>query len=145
MDLAERLGVSRPTTRRAIQYLVERSKDEQRWLTALAGAPFPVTVIWGLYDTVSPPRVASYVWNQYLMLKPGGNRLYYIPDANHYLQVDRPDAFAAVLRHALEPADDHGPGALEAEAGAPLLVDTSRVRLPAAADLLGVDAPADLN
>jgi pimeloyl-ACP methyl ester carboxylesterase len=124
-----------------IQYLVERSKDEQRWLTALAGAPFPVTVIWGLYDTVSPPRVASYVWNQYLMLKPGGNRLYFIPDANHYLQVDRPDAFVKVLLHALEPADDHGPGALEPELGAPLLVDSSRGRLTAAADVLRAQAP----
>jgi pimeloyl-ACP methyl ester carboxylesterase len=124
-----------------IQYLVERSKDEQRWLTALAGAPFPVTVIWGLYDTVSPPRVASYVWNEYLMLKPGGNRLYFIPDANHYLQVDRPDAFVTVLFHALEPADDQGPGALEAGLGAPLLVDSSRERLPAAADLLPMGAP----
>jgi len=124
-----------------IQYLVERSKDEQRWLAALAGAPFPVTVIWGLYDTVSPPRVASYVWNEYLMLKPGGNRLYFIPDANHYLQVDRPDAFVKVLRHALEPADDQAPGALGAELGAPLLVDSSRERLPAAADVLRGPAP----
>jgi pimeloyl-ACP methyl ester carboxylesterase len=57
-----------------IQYLAERSKDEQGWLRALADAPFPVTVIWGLCDAVSPPRVASYVWNEYLMLKPGGNR-----------------------------------------------------------------------
>jgi pimeloyl-ACP methyl ester carboxylesterase len=128
-----------------IQYLVERSKDEQRWLTALAKAPFPVTVIWGLYDTVSPPRVASYVWNEYLMLKPGGNRLYFIPDANHYLQVDRPEAFVKVLLHALEPADDQGPGALEAELGAPLLVDSSRERLPAAADQLRVQPPAGNN
>jgi pimeloyl-ACP methyl ester carboxylesterase len=119
-----------------IQYLVERSADEQAWLTALAGAPFPVTVIWGLYDTVSPPRVASYVWNEYLMRKPGGNRLYFIPDANHYLQADRPDAFVKVLRHALEPADDQQPGAIEPGPGAPLLVDSSRERLPAAADLL---------
>ena len=119
-----------------IHYLVERSEDEQRWLTALAEAPFPVTVIWGLYDTVSPPRVASYVWDHYLMLKPGGNRLYFIPDANHYLQVDRPDAFVKVLLHALEPADGQGPGALEAELDAPLLVDSSRERLPAAADVL---------
>ena len=119
-----------------IQYLVERSKDEQAWLAALAGASFPVTVIWGLYDTVSPPRVASYVWNEYLMLKPGGNRLYFIPDANHYLQVDRPDAFVTVLHHALEPAGVQEPGALAAELGAPLLVDSSRERLPAAADLL---------
>jgi pimeloyl-ACP methyl ester carboxylesterase len=119
-----------------IQYLVERSKDEQTWLAALARAAFPVTVIWGLYDTVSPPRVASYVWDEYLMLKPGGNRLYFIPDANHYLQVDRPDAFVKVLLHALEPAGDQEPGAIEPGLGAPLLVDRSRERLPAAADLL---------
>jgi pimeloyl-ACP methyl ester carboxylesterase len=119
-----------------IQYLIERSKDEQAWLTELARAPFPVTVIWGLYDTVSPPRVASYVWNEYLMLRPGRNRLYFVPDANHYLQVDRPDAVVQVLLHALDTADDQGPGALGAEMGAPLLVDSSRSRLPAAADLL---------
>jgi pimeloyl-ACP methyl ester carboxylesterase len=125
------------------QYLFERSKDERAWLAALGQAPFPVTVVWGLDDRVSPPRVASYVWHEYLMLKPGSNRLYFIPDANHYLQVDRPDAFVNVLRHTLEPADDHRPGPLEAELGAPLLVDTSRERLPAAADLLRVDAPGD--
>ena len=128
-----------------IQYLAERSKDEQSWLTALSTAPFPVTVIWGLYDTVSPPRVASYVWNQYLMLKPGGNRLYFIPDANHYLQADRPDAFVTVLLHALGPADDHGPGPLGPEPGTPLLVDISRERLPTAADLLHAEDPADTN
>jgi hypothetical protein len=109
----------------------------------LATAPFPVTLIWGLCDTVSPPRVACYVWNQYLMLKPGGNRLYFIPDANHYLQVDRPDAFVEVLLHTLEPSDDQGPGALEPEPDAPLLVDSSRQRLSAAADLLRAEAPAD--
>jgi len=127
-----------------IQYLRERSKDEQTWLAALAAAPFPVSVIWGLYDTVSPPRVASYVWNQYLMLKDGRNRLYFIPDANHYLQVDRPDAFVKVLLHALEPGNDQGPGALDAEPGAPLLVDSARERLPAAADLLRTAARADV-
>jgi pimeloyl-ACP methyl ester carboxylesterase len=119
-----------------IQYLVQRSKDEHSWLASLGDASFPVTVIWGLYDTVSPPRVASYVWNEYLMLKPGGNRLYFIPDANHYLQVDRPDAFVKVLLHTLQPAGNQEPGAIEPEAGAPLLVDASRERLPAAADLL---------
>lgn len=124
-----------------IQYLAERATDEQRWLSALASASFPVTVIWGLCDTVSPPRVASYVWNEYLMLKPGGNRLYFIPDANHYLQADRPDAFVTVLLHALGPAGDQGPGPLGPEPGAPLLVDTSRERLPIAADLLRTEHP----
>ena len=122
-----------------IQYLVERSQNEHMWLTALAEAPFPVTLIWGLYDTISPPRVASYVWNEYLMLRAGGNRLYFVPDANHYLQVDRPDAFVKVLRHTLGPGDHPAPGAIEAELGAPLLVDSSTERLPAAADLLGRD------
>jgi pimeloyl-ACP methyl ester carboxylesterase len=125
-----------------IQYLVERSESEQTWLTALVAAAFPVTLIWGLYDTVSPPRVASYVWHEYLMLKPGGNRLYFVPDANHYLQVDRPDAFVEVLMHALEPTDDQGPGPLGAELGAPLLVDTSREGLPLARDLLREEATA---
>jgi pimeloyl-ACP methyl ester carboxylesterase len=119
-----------------IQYLVERSQNEDMWLTALGEASFPVTVIWGLYDTVSPPRVASYVWNEYLMLRPAGNRLYFIPDANHYLQVDRPDAFVNVLLHTLERAEHQAPGALEAGPGAPLLVDSSTERLAAAADLL---------
>lgn len=119
-----------------IQYLVERSQDEEKWLTALARAPFPVTLIWGLYDTVSPPRVASYVWNEYLMLRPGGARLYFVPDANHYLQVDRPDAFVKVLVHALDAGDDQAPGALEPGLGAPLFVDSSRARLPSSADLL---------
>ena len=89
-----------------IQYLVERSKDEQKWLTMLAEAQFPVTMIWGLNDTVAPPRVASYVWNEYLMLRPGPNRLYFIPDANHYLQNDRPAAFVKVLLDALQSTDD---------------------------------------
>ncbi|MGH3300806.1 MAG: alpha/beta fold hydrolase [Streptosporangiaceae bacterium] len=128
-----------------IQYLVERSRDEQTWLAALAEASFPVTLTWGLYDTVSPPRLASYVWNEYLMLRPGGHRLYFVPDANHYLQVDRPDAFVRVLRHALEPAEDQRPGPLGAEPGAPLLVDTSRARFPAAAYLLGAEPPAAMN
>ncbi len=128
-----------------IQYLVERSKDEQTWLSALTEAPFPVTMIWGLSDTVAPPRVASYVWNEYLMLKPGANRLYFIPDANHYLQVDRPDAFVDVLLHTLELPNDQGPGPLNAQAAAPLFVDSSREQLPAAADLLGADPPASAN
>jgi pimeloyl-ACP methyl ester carboxylesterase len=119
-----------------IQYLVERSQDEQRWLAALAEMPIPVTLIWGLCDTVSPPRVASYVWTEHLMLRTGRSRLYYIPDANHYLQADRPDAFARVLAHTLETGDDQSPGPLGAPPGSPLLVDCSRPQLPASADLL---------
>ncbi len=121
-----------------IQYLTERARDEQRWLAGLADAQFPVTLIWGLCDTVSPPRVASYVWQEYLMLRPG-NRWYFIPEANHYLQADRPQAFVDALLHALESGDGQPPGALGAGPAAPLLVDSSRSGLPAAADLLRAD------
>jgi pimeloyl-ACP methyl ester carboxylesterase len=124
-----------------IQYLVERSENEQAWLTALGAAPFPVTLIWGLSDTVSPPRVASYVWNEYLMLGTDGNRLYFIPEASHYLQADRPDAFVKAVLHTLEPAHDQSPGTIEAGPAAPLLVDSSRKQLPASADLLRSDVP----
>lgn len=119
-----------------IQYLVERSQDEDSWLKALAAMDVPTTLIWGVYDTVSPPRVVSYVWNEYLMKKPGRNALYFIPDANHYLQNDRPDALVETFLHALEAPDDSPPGAIAPRLAAPLLVDRSRSELPRAADLL---------
>ncbi len=119
-----------------IQYLVERSADEERWLEALAASDVPTTLIWGLNDTVSPPRVASWVWNQHLMLKPGRNSLYFISDAGHYLQEDRPDAYVDAVLHALDATDDQEPGAIAVEAGAPVLVDRSRERLPSAAEVL---------
>jgi hypothetical protein len=71
--------------------------------------------------------------------------LYFVPDANHYLQVDRPDAFVKVLLHALDATGELPPGALGAEPGAPLLIDSSRTRLPDAASLLRALAPADSN
>lgn len=120
-----------------IQYLVERSADEQAWLEALAGLEIPTTVIWGMNDTVSPPRVAMFVWERYLMLKPGRNSFYIIPEANHYLQNDRPDAFVDALVHALEATEPPPPGAIAETSGAPVLIDCSRERLPAAADVLG--------
>ncbi len=125
-----------------IQYLVERSKDEQKWLEVIARAEFPVTLIWGVYDTVSPPRVANHVWRNYLMQRPSRNRLYYIPDANHYSQVDRPDAYAQVVLDALDADADQLLGFLgENRPAAPLLVDVSRERIPAAADLLPANNP----
>ena len=121
-----------------IQYLVERAADEQTWLEALGASEVPATVIWGLNDTVAPPRVPMFIWNRFLMFKPGRNSLYFIPRANHYLQNDRPDAFVAALRHALDPAEVGPPGAIDAAPDAPLLVDCSRERLPDAAEVIAV-------
>lgn len=119
-----------------IQYLVERARHEREWLELLAASDVPTTVIWGLLDTVSPPRVAARVWNEFLMLKPGRNRLYFVPGANHYLQVDRPDAVAAAFAHALDPASASGPGPIGSDVGSPILVDASRTRLPQASEVL---------
>ena len=124
-----------------IQYLVERSADEEAWLRALAATPLPTTLIWGLYDTVAPIRVATHVWHEHLMFKPGRNAFYLIPGANHYLQNDRPDAFVEVLQHALDSPDDAAPGALGEAVDAPLLVDRSRSELPDAAELIARRAP----
>jgi pimeloyl-ACP methyl ester carboxylesterase len=125
-----------------IQYLHERSQDEQAWLEALATSETRTTLIWGLNDTVAPPRVAMHVWDRYLMLKPGANAIYFIPDANHYVQNDRPDAFAAAVVHVLSSADTRPPGAIDASPGSPVLVDTSRERIPDAAELLAVPPAA---
>lgn len=119
-----------------IQYLVERSVDEEAWLRALAATELPTTVIWGLCDTIAPVRVATHVWHEHLMFKPGRNALYFVPGANHYLQDDRPEAFVEVLEHALRAGADAAPGPLSQAPDAPVLVDRSRAALPDAAEVI---------
>jgi len=116
-------------------YTPPRGPDDPE-IEALAALDVPTTFIWGVYDTVSPPRVVSYVWNNYMMKKPGRNTLYFIPDANHYPQNDQPESLVETILHALEAPDDTPPGAIAQRLGAPLLVDRSRSELPRAADLL---------
>jgi pimeloyl-ACP methyl ester carboxylesterase len=119
-----------------IQYLVERSEHEEVWLDALAATEVPTTVIWGLHDTVSPPRVAAYVWNRWLSTKPGDNSLWFLPGANHYLQHDDPEGFVEIVTAALGRALPDAPGALADPAAAPILVDRSRPGLRSAKDVL---------
>ncbi len=124
-----------------IQYLRERSVDEQKWLQALAATPLATTVIWGVYDTVSPVRVANHVWHEHLMFKPGRNALYLVPGANHYLQVDRPEAFVQAVLHALDSDAVVAPGALSDAVDAPVLVDRSRAELAGAVEIVERRAP----
>ena len=119
-----------------IQYLVERSENEEAWLAALARSSVPTTLIWGLHDTVSPPRVATHVWHTCLSTKPGRNELWFLPGANHYLQDDDPDGFVEIVTRALEGHTTDEPGALSDEPGAPILIDRSRTKLSSAADVL---------
>ncbi|MBV8984611.1 MAG: alpha/beta fold hydrolase [Acidimicrobiia bacterium] len=119
-----------------IQYLVERSENEEQWLSSLSGSAIPTTLLWGLCDTVSPPRVATYIWDTYVSTKPSTNELWFLPYANHYLQHDDPEGFVEVVTRVLDGRSPVAPGALSAEPRAPILVDRSRPELRSAADVL---------
>ena len=119
-----------------IQYLVERSQNEQQWLDALAATPVKTTLIWGLQDTIAPLRVAAYVWNTCLSTKAGDNEFWLLPRANHYPQNDQPNEFAHVLKATLSNNSPDIPGALSTDPGAPVFLDRSRPQLPSAAEVL---------
>jgi pimeloyl-ACP methyl ester carboxylesterase len=81
-----------------IQYLHERAADETSWLEALSVSHVNTTVVWGLHDNVSPLRVPNHVWQTYLKNKPGRNRYWVLPNADHYLQCDAPKQLAEIVR-----------------------------------------------
>jgi pimeloyl-ACP methyl ester carboxylesterase len=122
-----------------IQYLVERSQNERGWLEALAASTVPTTLVWGLYDTVAPLRVAAHVWEEFLAYKPGANEFWLLPRANHYLQNDQPLQFVEVIRSSLSGSSPE-PGAVGDTPGAPVFVDRSRGELPSAAEVLAQPA-----
>jgi pimeloyl-ACP methyl ester carboxylesterase len=81
-----------------IQYLNERAADETKWLAALSRNEVNTTVVWGVHDNVSPVRVPNFVWESFLKGKPGRNRYWILPTADHYLQCDAPQQLAQVVR-----------------------------------------------
>jgi pimeloyl-ACP methyl ester carboxylesterase len=81
-----------------IQYLNERAADETSWLQALSTSEINITLVWGLHDNIAPIRVANYVWQEFLRSKPGRNRYWILPTADHYLQCDAPAQLAHVVR-----------------------------------------------
>jgi pimeloyl-ACP methyl ester carboxylesterase len=81
-----------------IQYLNERAADETSWLEALSTMPVNTSVVWGLHDNVSPVRVPNFVWATYLKNKPGRNRYWIVPTADHYIQCDAPQQLAEIVR-----------------------------------------------
>jgi pimeloyl-ACP methyl ester carboxylesterase len=123
-----------------IQYLVERARNERTWLQALAASPLPTALVWGLYDTVSPLRVAAHVWEQHLAAKLGDNEFWLLPAANHYLQHDQPHEFADVVLRFLQARSPNAPGPVSPAAGAAILLDRSRATLPSAESVLAAGA-----
>jgi pimeloyl-ACP methyl ester carboxylesterase len=88
-----------------IQYLNERAEGETAWLEALAASPVNTTLVWGIHDNISPVRVANHVWTHYLSRKPGRNRYWLLPTADHYLQCDAPRQLAHIIRLTAAGAD----------------------------------------
>jgi pimeloyl-ACP methyl ester carboxylesterase len=81
-----------------IQYLNERAADETKWLQALSESAVNASLVWGLHDNVAPLRVPNFVWETFLKDKPGRNRYWILPTADHYLQCDAPHQLAEVVR-----------------------------------------------
>ncbi|HZA10659.1 alpha/beta fold hydrolase [Mycobacterium sp.] len=88
-----------------IQYLHERAADETNWLEALSKSEINTTLVWGLHDNVSPVRVANHVWQAFIRDKPGRNRYWIVPGADHYLQCDAPAQLAQIVRLTAEGTD----------------------------------------
>lgn len=120
----------------SIQYLVERAENERGWLEALAGSPVPTTLVWGLYDTVSPLRVAAYIWQTYLSTKLGEKEFWLLPRANDYLQYDQPHEFVEVVSAALSRCSPTVPGPVSPAPRAPILIARSRASMPSATEVL---------
>ena len=57
-----------------------------------------LSLVWGVHDNVSPLRVPNHVWQKYLQDKPGQNRYWVVPAADHYLQCDAPAELAQIIR-----------------------------------------------
>jgi pimeloyl-ACP methyl ester carboxylesterase len=81
-----------------IQYLNERAADETGWLEALSKSDVNTTLVWGVHDNVAPLRVPNHVWQAYVKDKPGRNRYWVVPGADHYLQCDAPGQLAEIVR-----------------------------------------------
>ncbi len=88
-----------------IQYLHERAADETSWLEKLSRSEVNLTLVWGLHDGVAPLRVPNHVWQTYLKNKPGRNRYWVVPTADHYVQCDAPAQLAQIIRLTAEGSD----------------------------------------
>ena len=81
--------------------------------------------MWGLHDNISPLRVANFVWEAFLKKKPGRNRYWIVPSADHYLQCDAPKELAEIIRLTVK-GDDLPLQTLGARSDGPVLVDQTR-------------------
>ncbi len=83
------------------KYQLERAHHEYRWLGNLQSSPIPTALLWGLLDTVNPPRLANHVWSTYLNDRRVESSFWMLPGAGHTLQVEQPEQVAEVVRTCL--------------------------------------------
>lgn len=109
-----------------IQYLHERAADETGWLEALSRTDINTSLVWGVHDNIAPLRVPNFVWQTYLKNKPGTNRYWIVPGADHYLQCDAAPQLAEIIRLtvaggqiALQTLGNRPDGAVLVDAGSP--------------------------
>jgi len=88
-----------------IAYLHERAEHETRWLETLSKSDVNLSLVWGVHDNVAPLRVPNHVWQTYLKDKPGRNRYWLLPTADHYLQCDAPAQLAQIIRLTADGSD----------------------------------------
>jgi len=108
-----------------IKYLNERAQFEVSFLETLARSSFPVTLIWGVHDMVSPVRVAEFVWSKYLQARPVSGAFWIAPCGNHYLQHDQPLAVAQIIRAGIGGKRQTAPANLSGDVCSPVLVGTA--------------------
>lgn len=84
------------------KYLLERAHHEYRWLANLQESPVPTALLWGLLDTVSPPRVANHVWHTYLNDREAESSYWMLPATGHNPHRDDPEGVEQVVRNCFE-------------------------------------------
>jgi pimeloyl-ACP methyl ester carboxylesterase len=92
------------------KYLLERAKNEWRWLANLQQSPVPTALLWGLTDPVNPPRIAHYIWSNCLNGRAVESSFWILPTAGHTLHVDKPEQVTDVVLTCLNgriPAPEH--------------------------------------
>jgi pimeloyl-ACP methyl ester carboxylesterase len=83
------------------KYLLERAKNEWRWLANLQQSPLPTALLWGLTDPVNPPRIANYIWSNYLNGRAVESSFWIFPTAGHTLHVEKPEQVTEVVLNCL--------------------------------------------
>ena len=84
------------------KYQLERVANEYRWLDNLRESPIPTALIWGLQDTVNPPRIANYIWSNYLDKRSVESSYWLLPTVDHYPHREEPEEMAGIIRACLE-------------------------------------------